>query len=343
MRAARSGVFIKDPDAFERLRRVDTVLLDKTGTLTEGRTTVARWAGDDAALQLARSLEAESSHAVARAFRASFGRPVRVVRQVEEVLEVPGQGISGRLDGRAVRVGNRLHVEAGGATVPASFAGQADAFVSEGLSPVFVSVDGRVAGVAAVGDPLRPDGKGTVAALRRRGVRVRILSGDHPAVVARVASELGIASGDALGGLSPEAKRDVVAGLAASVERVGSVVMVGDGVNDAAALALADVGIAVHGGTGASIVAADIVLTREGVMPLLEILDGARRLRGVVRRNLAFSLFYNVAASALVILGFVGPLFASVLMPVSSLSVVLSSTFPGAFPRPRAGAPAAEA
>ena len=156
---------------------------------------------------------------------------------------------------------------------------------------------------------------------------MRILSGDHPDVVARVAASLGLPPGDALGGLTPEAKRDIVAGLVAGAGRAGAVVMVGDGVNDAAALALADVGIAVHGGTGATIVAADVVLTREGVAPLLDILDGARRLRGVIRRNLGFSLFYNAGASALAMAGLVGPLLAAVLMPVSSLTVILSSAF----------------
>ncbi len=337
LRAARSGIFIKNPDALERLRQVDTVLLDKTGTLTEGRATVSRWHGEDAALQLARSLEAESSHAVARAFRASYGRSVRVVREAEDVLEVPGQGISGRLDGRDVRVGNRIHVETAGASVTSALAEVAEAFVADGLSPVFVAVDGRTTGVAGVGDPLRPDTRRTITALLARGIRVRIVSGDHPSVVARVASDLGIPQADALGGLTPEAKRDLVAGLTGVPGRTGTVVMVGDGVNDAAALALADVGIAVHGGMGATIVAADIVLTREGVTPLLDILDGARRLRGVIRRNLGFSLFYNVAASTLALLGFVGPLLAAILMPISSLSVVLSSALTGTFARPHGG------
>ena len=339
MRAARAGIFVKNPDALDRLRRVGTVLLDKTGTLTEGRARVARWVGDDAALELARSLEAESSHAVARAFRESSGRSVRVVRAVEEVREAPGQGISGRLDGRLVRVGNRAHVESPGVPLPPALAEAADALVAEGLSPVFVSVDGSVAGVAGIGDPLRPDSRRTIAALRARGARVRILSGDHPALVARVAAELGLAAEDALGGRTPEAKRDHVAALVGDPGREGAVVMVGDGVNDAAALALADVGIAVHGGTGATIVAADVVLTREGIAPLLEVLDGARRLRAVVRRNLGFSLAYNVAAGTLALLGFVGPLLAAILMPVSSLTVVLSSAL--ARPFARAARPAA--
>ena len=332
MRAARSGIFVKNPDALERLRGTRTVLLDKTGTLTEGRATVARWHGEDVALQFARALEAESAHAIARAFQRSFGRPMWLVRTVENVVEVPGQGIAGQLDGHHVRIGNRAHVEAAGDVVPAHLATAAAGFVDEGLSPVFVTLDGLVRGVAGVGDRLRPDARDTVAALRARGIRVRILSGDHPAIVARVASELGLPSADATGGLTPEAKRDIVAGLVGGRAKRcptrnprGCVVMVGDGANDAAALALADVGIAVHGGTGATIAAADIVLTREGVAPLVEILDGARRLRGVVRRNLGFSLVYNAGAAALAIAGFVGPLVAALLMPCSSLVVVLSS------------------
>jgi Cu2+-exporting ATPase len=331
LRAARGGVFIKNPDALERLRRVGTVLLDKTGTLTEGRSTVVRWHGDEAALQLARDLELESSHAVARAFRASHGPAMRVVRTVTGVAEVPGRGISGRLDGRDVRVGNRAHLEAGGSRVDAGLDAAAGAMVDEGLSPVFVAVDGRAAGVAGLGDAIRPDARSTIDALRRRGIRVRILSGDHPDVVARVGESLGLAAADAVGGLTPEAKRDIVAGLAGHPQGGGAVVMVGDGVNDAAALALADVGVAVHGGTGATIVAADIVLAREGVAPVADILEGARRLRGVIRRNLAFSLVYNAGASALAMAGVVGPLLAAILMPVSSLTVILSSAFTRTF------------
>jgi len=333
LRAARSGIFIKNPDALERLRRVDTVLLDKTGTLTEGRPRVARWYGEDVVLQFARALEAESSHAVARAFRGAGGRPIWVVRTAERVVEVPGQGIAGRLDGHEVRVGSRAHVEAEGAAVPDDLAGIADTLLAAGLSPVFVALDGRVAGVAGIGDTLRADAARTVRALRARGVRVRILSGDHPSVVARVGAELGLQPDEALGGLTPEGKRDLVAELVAG-GRAGAVVMVGDGVNDAAALALADVGVAVHGGMGASIVAADVVLTRDGVTPLVELLDGARRLRGVIRRNLAFSLVYNLGASALALAGVVGPLLAAVLMPVSSLTVVLSSALTRTFARP---------
>ncbi len=334
LRAARAGVFIKNPDALDRLRRVQTVLLDKTGTLTDGRATVVRWVGDETALRLARDLESESSHAVARAFRTSFGPALRAVRVADEVKEQPGHGISGRLDGRGVRVGNRAHVEGDGTRVGDDMAAAAQALIREGLSPVFVSVDGRVAGVAGIGDTLRPDAARTVAVLRARGVRLRILSGDHPDVVARLAATLGLPEGDALGGLTPEAKRDIVGALTAEAGRAGSVVMMGDGVNDAAALALADVGIAVQGGTGATIVAADVVLTRHGVAPVLDLIDGSRALGGVVRRNIGFSLFYNAVASAAAMAGLVGPLAAALLMPASSLTVIVSSVLTGAFARP---------
>jgi Cu2+-exporting ATPase len=196
---------------------------------------------------------------------------------------------------------------------------------------LLVGVAGRAAGAAGLGDAIRPDARRTIDALRRRGIRVRILSGDHPDVVARVGESLGLAAADAVGGLTPEAKRDIVAGLAGRPQGGGAVVMVGDGVNDAAALALADVGVAVHGGMGATIVAADIVLAREGVAPVADIIEGARRLRGVIRRNLAFSLVYNAGASALAMAGVVGPLLAAILMPVSSVTVILSSAFTGTF------------
>ena len=334
MRAARAGIFIKNSDAIDRLQQVQMVILDKTGTLTEGHAAVARWHGSDLARELARALEAQSSHRVARAFQHESGPALHLVRQVDEVVEVPGLGISGRLDGRAVRVGSRAYLDAVGVTVPGEFVAAASLMLADGLSPVLVAVNGTVTGVAGIGDSLRPDAHDTVQRLRARGIHVLIASGDHPDVVARIGAELGLPAADAHGGLTPEAKRDLVASLVAARSGAGSIVMVGDGVNDAAALALADVGVAVQGGMGATIVAADLVLTREGVRPLLDIMDGARRLRGVIRRNIGFSLVYNVGASSLALAGFVGPLLAAVLMPLSSLIVVLSSSLSPTFARP---------
>jgi Cu2+-exporting ATPase len=336
-RAARAGIFVKNQDAFERLRQVDTVLLDKTGTLTEGQPTVTRWAGDESAIELGHALEAESAHVVARAFLRSRRRPVRVARVVAQVKELAGEGIRGQVDGRELAVGNRALIDRIGATLPDPLAAHAADLVTAGLSPLYVTLDGQVAAVGGVGDPLRADAKATVAALRRRGVTAHILSGDHPAVVARVAGELGIEPSHARGGLSPEDKRDVVAALVEERAGRGRIAMVGDGVNDAAAMALSDVGIAVHGGAGASLAAADVVLTRPGLAPLLAVVVGAHRLIGVVLRNLLFSLVYNLTGATLAILGLVGPLLAAILMPISSLTVILSSVLARPFGRVRSG------
>jgi Cu2+-exporting ATPase len=339
MRAARAGIFVKNPDALQLLRRVSTVVLDKTGTLTEGRATLARWQGSEAALELACALEEESSHGVAQAFRNALGSRLRVLRRVEDAREAPGLGIGGVVDGRVVLVGNRAHLEAAGARVPAGLAAHAEALLADGLSPVYVAVDGVALGTGGIGDPVRADARRTIDELRSRGLRVLVLSGDHPDVVARVAGELGLAAEDARGGLTPEQKRDHVAALVADARLGGggpgrgrgSVVMVGDGVNDAAALALADVGIAVLGGTGPSIVAADVVLTREGTAPVLDVIDGARRVFRVIARNLGVSVAYNAFGATLALMGLVGPLLAAVLMPVSSLTVTLSSALSRTF------------
>ena len=347
-RAARAGIFIKNPDVIEQLGKVDTLLLDKTGTLTEGKATVQRWIGDESARELAFALEAESAHPVAQAFRRSLAEPVRQARLVSAVTERAGLGISGSVDGQPVVVGNEAMLAAQQITLDQAFRDHARQLIDAGLSPVFIAVDGQTRGVCGIGDRLRDDALQTIASLKARGVRPCILSGDHPAVVARVAAALQIPVEDALGGLSPEDKRDHVQALldgsrrgilprrsnrlastkrrdAASTQGAGKVAMVGDGVNDAAALALADVGVAVQGGAGASIVAADVVLTRPGLAPLLQLFSGSSRVVGVVRRNLLFSLAYNITGASLALFGFVGPLVAALLMPVSSLTVILSS------------------
>ena len=342
-RAARAGIFVKNPEALERLRRVDTVLLDKTGTLTEGRASLSRWRGDDSALGRALLLESESSHPVARAFCRAFEPQLRLARTVSAVREIAGQGMMGVVDGESIAVGNRRLIDASGALLPREFAEHARDLVADGLSPLFVAVDGHVAGLAGVGDPVRSDASATVESLIRSGARPRILSGDHPAVVARVADSLGIPRADAHGGMTPEDKRDFVEVLTSSRTSDSAIVMVGDGVNDAAAMALADVGVAVHGGAGASVLAADVVLTRDGLAPLLDLFGGSRRVMGVIWRNLGFSLIYNLVGASLALAGLVGPLLAAVLMPISSLTVILASALSRTFPAPRHRGPGAGA
>ena len=191
----------------------------------------------------------------------------------------------------------------------------------DGRTPVVVAVDQRIRAVAALGDPLREDASESLRRLRELGLELAIVSGDHPSVVRRVASELGGPWLETRGAAAPESKLRIVQEIAAR----RPVVMIGDGVNDAAALAAATVGVAVHGSAEASLGAADVFVATSGVGPVVDLFEGARRTMAVIRRNLAFSLVYNVFTIALAMAGWVGPLTAAVLMPLSSLKVVTSS------------------
>jgi Cu2+-exporting ATPase len=248
------------------------------------------------------------------------------------IAETQGGGIEGSVAGRAVVLGSPGFVEARTGAIPPSFDRLARELSADGLTPVLVAVDGAVVAVAGFGDPLREDAPAALERVRRRGWRVGILSGDDPVVARSIGRRLGLGPEDCRGGVSPEGKlRAVEDGTAG-----GSVVMVGDGVNDAAALAGATVGIAVHGGAEAALAAADIFIARPGIAQVADLLDGARRAMRTVRRNLALSLCYNAAGAALAMAGLINPVVAAVLMPLSSITVIAHSYRARSFARPEA-------
>lgn len=328
-RAARQGVMIKGGDAVERLARARHILLDKTGTLTEGKLRLTFWVGSFLAQQLLVSLERASGHPLAKAVQR--GMPDTPACAVDRVQEVLGGGLISSFEGLDVRVGSPAFIARtlGSRTMQLTpeLKTALDDVLHRAQTPVLVALAGEVIGVAGFGDPLRADTLDAIAALKSLGFRVGILSGDHPAVVSRVGELLGLDPADVHGGLSPEQKL-------AYVEKAigtGEVVMVGDGVNDAAALSAASVGISVHGGAEASLAAADVFLSRPGLLPVVECIEGARATLGVVRRNLIFSVGYNLLGAALAMAGLMGPLLAALLMPFSSGTVVGSSLVRGGF------------
>ena len=329
-RAARAGFLVRGGDVIEVLSGGGALLLDKTGTLTEGRIAVERWWGRDDARRLAAAAESGSAHPVALAMsRAAVAAPGTVV-----VSETTGAGVEGRVGSRPVVVGSPIFVVQRCGALPPEIELRVHAWSGEGLTPVVVAVDGAPCGIAGLADPLRADAAATVSALRRAGFDPGILSGDVPGAVAAVARAIEVPESNARGSVTPEEKLAAVREAAAR----GPVVMVGDGVNDAAALAAATVGIAVHGGAEAALAAADVYVSRPGVGRLLELVDGSRRTMRVVRRNLAFSVLYNVVGVVLAMSGVLNPLIAAVLMPLSSLTVIVSSYRARSFERAKDGA-----
>jgi Cu2+-exporting ATPase len=325
-RAARRGIFVKTDEATQRVTEVDTVVLDKTGTLTEGRMAVAAWSASEPTLDLVAALEAHATHPIAEAIVRTRG--VDAGLAVSDIEATPGCGIRGRVAGHDVIVGRPGWV--GDSTpggLPEEVHSALEAWGREGYTPVAIAIDGRAAGLA-VGDTLRADAVALVRTLERRGVHVHVLSGDDATAVAAVAGRLGLPASRAAGGVSPEAKRDAVQALQAE-GRV--VLMVGDGVNDAAALRQADVGVAVGGGTTASLVAADVFLTRPGLAPLAELVSGSSSVMRTIRRTLALSLAYNLAGAVAAMAGLVSPLVAAVAMPVSSIAVVAMAVLQPSF------------
>ncbi|MEZ4412126.1 MAG: heavy metal translocating P-type ATPase [Gemmatimonadales bacterium] len=312
-RAARQGILIRGGDALEALARPGTLYLDKTGTVTEGKFRLTCWTGDDAVKPLVAALERHSSHPVATGFLAAWpDLPAPIATGVRQTL---GGGIEGHVAGHDVIVGSPPFVRAHATGAPPA------ADLTPADTPVWVAVDGTVVAVAAFGDPLRPDASAVVDRLRHRGWVVRLLSGDASDVVESVAGRLGIAAGGWRGEVTPEGKLQEIEGAAAA----GPVVMVGDGVNDAAAMARATVGVAVRGGAEASLAVADVYLSRPGLDALDRLMEGSERALRVIQRNVALSIVYNIVGAGLAMGGWINPLMAAFLMPASSITVVLAS------------------
>lgn len=333
-RAARTGILIKGGDALEQLARPGLLLLDKTGTLTTGRHELLAWHGDEAWHGVVLGLEAGSRHPVAAGFRRAW--PDRSAEPMHDLATHPEGGITASWQRREVAIGSPIFIAARAAGAAAML----DRFAGEAVTSVLLAVDGTVVAAATFGDPVRPDAAAALASLRQRGWRTELLSGDAPAVVAAVGAALGFADGERTAAATPEQKLAAV--TSRRREAPGPVVMVGDGVNDAAAIAAADVGIGVHGGAETSLATADVHLAAPGVEPLVRLVDGAARTMAIIRRNMAWALIYNAAGVALAMSGHLDPLVAAVMMPASSLTVVLSSWLGRSFPpAPASGVPVA--
>lgn len=316
-KAARAGSLIKGGDVLERLGACGVVVFDKTGTLTEGTMRIERIDGDAAAVALAAHVETHSAHPLRHAFAewAGLGADGGAGVRVRAVTETPGQGIRAEIDGSSVAVGRLAFA---GGVADAAWRNRERAMADAGLTPIAISVDGSVRALVGIGDPIRAEARATIERLRARGWRIAIASGDDPAIVARVAGALGVAPSVAIGRRTPEEKLEWIETLRRSSRE--PIVMVGDGVNDVAAMAAADVGVAIGGGTRASLEVGDVCLTRGGLNALPALLEGARRTHRVIRANFILSVGYNVIGAALAIAGLMNPLIAAALMPLSSLT-----------------------
>jgi len=320
-RAARVGIFIKGGDTLESLSRPGWLVLDKTGTLTVGNTTLVSWLGDDALKSTILALESASTHPIAAGFRRAWAGTASSANAT--ATHTIGGGISGVVDGHAILIGSPRFMASRlpHARWPAWPTG-------DGYTPVIVAVDGCIVARATFGDAIREDAAASLATLRARGWRTMLLSGDADAVSRRVGTALGFAPSDIFSEASPEEKalrvRDLV--MASGTGRTPPcVAMVGDGVNDAAAIAVATVGIGVHGGAEASLATADVAMTRDGLAALVALDDGACRSMRVIRRNIIYAFSYNTIGVVLAMSGHITPLVAAIMMPVSSLTVVLAS------------------
>ena len=316
-RAARAGIFVKGGDALERLAEPGELLLDKTGTITEARTSVVEWIGPDWVKPLVLGVEAGSSHPIADGFRRAW--PDFDVPAAATTEHIAGGGIVGTIDGCDVVVGSPEFVRRRarcGREIARDLS-------SKELTPVWIAVGGTLVAAAGIGDPVRPDAARSIARLRADGWSVSILSGDIADVVRAVGVRVDVDAARCIGGATPETKLATVESRRAISQR--SVVMVGDGINDAAAIAAASVGIGVHGGAEACLASADVYLTKAGLSSLVALTDGARRTMHVIRRNVGFSIVYNVIGAGLAMTGHLTPLIAAILMPASSLTVVIAS------------------
>jgi Cu+-exporting ATPase len=331
-RGASLGVLVKDAEALESLGKVTTLVVDKTGTLTEGRPTVteilcAPGVHESELLQFSAALESRSEHPLAAAvMRAAKERKV-VIPEPVQFESVPGGGLVGEVSGRQVRVGKRGWLEEMGVGDLQNFERAAEAWQQDGRTVVWVAWEGRVVGLLALTDPIKATTPEALSALRVLGVNVVMLTGDNATTASQIAKKLGITDVEAE--VSPAEKQHAVAKWKAAG---GVVAMAGDGVNDAPALAAADVGIAMGTGTDVAMESAGITLVHGDLRGIVHAIALSRATLRNIRQNLAFAFLYNSLgipiAAGLLYPAFgllLSPIFASAAMALSSFSVVMNA------------------
>ena len=325
-RGAQLGILIKGPQILESTRQVDTIVLDKTGTVTTGHMTLvlalpAEGTSEADLVTLAGALEDASEHPVGRAVAAGARNRVGTLPGVDGFAATRGRGVQGVVDGYAVLAGRPAWLRDEWSVVePAPLAEQRRQHESSGHTVIGVAVDGRYAGSLVVADVVKPDSAAAITQLRRLGLRPVLLTGDNAQVASGVAGEVGVE--EVIADVLPEEKVAVVRDLQASGRVVA---MVGDGVNDAAALAQADLGLAMGTGTDVAIEAADITLVRGDLMSAADAIRLSRRTLRTIKGNLFWAFAYNVAAIPLAMAGLLNPLLAGAAMAFSSVFVVTNS------------------
>jgi len=328
--SARQGILIKDRLALERMREVTTVLFDKTGTLTQGKPVVngivALDDNDDELLALAAAVEADSEHPLARAIVQRAKEAGLALPRASGFRAIAGRGVAATVGSSEVAIGGPTMLRERGLTVPPALTARTTPWANRGAAVLHVVRDGQIIGALALEDAIRPEAAEAVAALKERGVRVVMITGDARPVAEAVARDLGI--DEVFAEVLPEDKDRTVAALQARGERVA---MVGDGVNDAPALARADVGIAIGAGTDVAIESAGVILATSDPRAVVSVIELSRASYRKMVQNLAWAAGYNVvaiplAAGILAPIGIVlAPAVGAILMSVSTIVVALNA------------------
>ncbi|MFQ2023803.1 heavy metal translocating P-type ATPase [Aeromonas veronii] len=313
--AARHGILIKDVDTLQKAHAIKALIFDKTGTLTQGKPVLASWSGTAEQLRLAAALQQASEHPLALAMREAVGNGA-TLPQPEAVEVRVGAGIVGQVAGHAVAIGNGSLLAQLGIDQP-----QQNEQAADGATRVWVAIDGVVAGIAALADTLRPESAEAIATLRQRGIASWLVSGDAPAPVAHIAAKLGLDG--AFDSVLPAGKVAKVAALRTQTR--GLVAMVGDGVNDAPALAAADVGIAMGSGSDVAMETASITLMRSDPRLVADAIDISAATWRTIQQNLFWAFVFNIIGIPLAALGYLSPELAGAAMALSSITVLSNS------------------
>jgi P-type Cu+ transporter len=327
-RGAQLGVLIKGPEVLESTRRVDTIVLDKTGTVTTGRMAlvdVALAEGErrDEVLRIAGALEDASEHPIARAIARAARDELGTLPAVEGFANREGLGVEGVVDGHGVQVGRAPLMAEWGLRIPAGLLVAKEAAERQGRTAVVAAWDGEVRAVLIVADTLKPTSAEAVSRLKALGLTPILLTGDNEATARAVASEVGI--DEVIAEVLPAGKADVVRRLQSDPARPRVVAMVGDGVNDAPALAQADLGLAIGTGTDVAIEASDLTLVSGDLRAAADAIRLSRRTLRTIKQNLGWAFGYNVAALPIAAAGLLNPVLAGLAMALSSVSVVANA------------------